>query len=72
MDTVIFKIGGMHCDGCADRIQRLLGKEPGVRQARVSFAEEAAEVRYNRHGTSEQRLRDVIEVGGFRVLARAP
>lgn len=70
MNMVTFKVGGMHCDGCAERIQTLLGKEQGVRNARVSFAEESAEVRYNPHGVSEQRLREIIETGGFHVLER--
>lgn len=68
MDTVIFNIDGMHCDGCAERVRTLLSKEAGVREARVSFAEGSAEVRYNPHSTSEARLREVIEKGGFDVV----
>lgn len=68
MDTVIFNIDGMHCDGCAERIRMLLSKEAGVHQARVSFAEGSAEIRYNPHSTSEGRLRELIEKGGFDVV----
>jgi len=70
MDLAVFKIDGMHCDGCADRIRTLLSKEPGVRAARVSFAEGSAEVRYNPHTVGEARLREVIETGGFHVRER--
>lgn len=56
MDTTTFRIDGMHCDGCADRIRTLLGKEPGVREARVSFAEGSAAVRFNPHTVSEARF----------------
>ena len=65
MNTVTFRIGGMHCDGCAERIRTLLEVAPGVREASVSFAEGAARVRYNPHTVGEDRLVQVIEGGGF-------
>lgn len=68
MNTTIFKINGMHCDSCAERVRTLLSREAGVREARVSFAEGSAKVRYNPHSTSEGRLRKVIENGGFDVV----
>lgn len=68
MNTANFRIDGMHCEGCADRIRTLLGKEPGVREARVSFAEGSAAVRFNPHTLDEARLREVIETGGFNVV----
>ena len=68
MDTTTFRIDGMNCDGCADRIRTLLGKEPGVREASVSFAEGSAAVRFNPHTVSEARLREIIETGGFHVV----
>ncbi len=68
MDTTTFKIAGMHCDGCAERIRTLLGKEPGVREAYVSFDTGSAEVRYNPHTIGEHRLREIIEFGGFDVV----
>jgi copper chaperone len=70
MDLAVFKVDGMHCEGCADRIRTLLGKEPGVRAAVVSFAEGSAEVRYNPHTVSEAGLREIIETGGFHVRER--
>ncbi len=65
MNTVTFRIGGMHCDGCAERIRTLLAAVPGVREASASFAEGAARVRYNPHATNEARLAEVIEKAGF-------
>ncbi len=70
MNTVTIKIEGMHCDGCAERITTLLQKEPGVRDAAVSFADGQARVRYNSHAIHEDRLVEVIEGGGFSVPAR--
>lgn len=68
MQTVKLTIGGMHCDGCAERIRTLLSKEPGVREANVSFTEGSANVRYNPHRVSVARLREIIEIGGFDVV----
>ena len=70
MNTATMTIEGMHCDGCARRIEALLEKEPGVRSAAVSFAEGSARLRYNPHAVSEERLVAVIEVGGFSVAAQ--
>ncbi|MEQ9641446.1 MAG: heavy metal-associated domain-containing protein [Alphaproteobacteria bacterium] len=67
MDVAVFKVDGMHCGGCAERIRKLLGKEPGVRAVRVSFTAGSAEVRHNPHAVDEARLRAVIETGGFNV-----
>lgn len=68
MNTMTFRIDGMQCEGCAERIRTLLGKEPGVLEARVSFAEGSAAVRFNPHSVSEAHLREIIETGGFDVV----
>ena len=67
MNTVTFKIDGMHCDGCAERIKTLVEKEPGVRGAEVSFAAGDARVSYNPHAVAEERLTEIIERAGFGV-----
>ena len=70
MNTATMTIEGMHCEGCARRIEGLFEKEPGVRSAAVNFAEGSARLRYNPHTVSEERLVAVIEAGGFSVAAR--
>lgn len=37
--TRVFRIEGMHCDGCAASITQRVQKMPGVRSVRVSFEE---------------------------------
>jgi len=70
MKTTIFKIDGMSCDGCAETIQTLIEKEPGVRMASVSFDEQAARV-YDPQSVQESRLVDLVQKPGFRVVGRA-
>ena len=69
MKTTIFKIEGMNCDACANTIKGLVEKEPGVRMASVSFSERQARVLYDPNATPEERLVEVIQRPGFRVIA---
>lgn len=70
MKTTIFKIEGMKCDGCAETIQTLIEKEPGVRMISVSFDERAARVLYEPQFVEESRLIDLIQKSGFCVIGR--
>jgi copper chaperone len=70
MDTTI-KIEGMHCDGCANRVKRVLEKEPGVRGADVSFQAGEARVKYNENSVTTDRLRELIEGTGYTVQSGA-
>ena len=70
MKTTIFKIEGMACDGCAETIQDLIKKEPGVRMASVSFDDRTARVLYDPQSVQESRLVDLIQKPGFRVVGR--
>lgn len=70
MKTTIFRIEGMNCDACANTIKSLVEKEPGVRIASVSFAERQARVLFDPNATPEDRLVEVIQRPGFRVIAR--
>lgn len=63
MSTI--KIEGMHCDGCASRVKSLLEKEPGVREADVSYQAGEARVKYNEHSVGAERLRELIEQAGY-------
>lgn len=69
MRTMIFKIEGMNCDGCAKTIQILIERESGVRMASVSFNERAARVLYDPQSVQESRLIDLIQKRGFRMIS---
>jgi copper chaperone len=68
--TTIFRIEGMNCDACANTIKSLVEKEPGVRMASVSFTERQARVLYDPQAIQDDRLVDVIQRPGFRVVGR--
>ena len=64
MSSADIGIDGMNCDGCAERIQRQLAKEPGVRNADVSFSDGRAVVQFNPAAVEPARLHEVIEQAG--------
>lgn len=68
MNTTTLKIEGMNCASCAERITKVVEREPGVRDAAVSFAEGQASIRFNPASTNEGRLIEVVEQAGFTVV----
>ena len=70
MNTVTFKVQGMHCDGCAATIQALLERNAGVQRAAASFKDGEARILYDPRAVSEEQLVAVIEKCGYRVANR--
>ena len=72
MKSFTFRIEGMHCDGCARTIMAVIGTEPGVHAAEVSYKSGEARVVYDPQITAEHRLAELIEKIGYDVVARSP
>lgn len=66
MNTACLRIEGMHCNGCADTIQALLSKEPGVKSASVSYEAREGRVLYDPAATQVRRLIEALERAGYR------
>jgi Cu+-exporting ATPase len=62
--TLRFAIGGMTCAACSSRVERALGRVPGVSTATVNLATEQAAVSV-RAGTSPQALVAAVEQAGY-------
>jgi copper chaperone CopZ len=71
MRSLELEIEGMHCGACAETIEALLAREPGVKAASVSYPERKGRVLYEPGATDPDRLRAVIEkvARGFVSLA---
>ena len=67
MKTAEFIVEGMHCRGCADVIQALLEREPGVRRASVSYPGGDARVLFDSGEVQTERLVATIKTAGYRV-----
>ena len=70
MKNTVFKVEGLHCDGCAATVKALVEKEPGVRAVSVSFKDGEARVLYDPEAVTEDRLAATIQKPGFRVVER--
>src|SRR5581483_8065353 len=68
MKTAIFKVDGMHCDGCARTVQALVSAEPGVQKATVSFKTREARVLFDPQAVSEEHLTATIRQAGYSVV----
>ncbi len=66
--TAIFKIDGMHCDGCARTIEALVAAERGVRKATVSFKTREARILFDSQAVGEDRLMTAIRQAGYSVV----
>jgi Cu+-exporting ATPase len=67
-------VAGMTCASCVNRIERFLRRTPGVEEATVNLATEAATIRYLPDLTGRAELVGAIEAAGYEVpvAARMP
>ena len=65
--AVTIPIVGMHCAGCALRIEKTLTETPGVRAARVNFGTESAIVEFDPDAVPADELRRRVREIGYDV-----
>lgn len=70
MQSLVLRIEGMHCDGCAQSIKRLLEREPGVESAEVSFEAGEARVHFDPARLGPQRLVSVLGPPGYQATVQ--
>ncbi|GAA3137567.1 cation-transporting ATPase V/Cu+-exporting ATPase [Kribbella aluminosa] len=63
--TLDFAVRGMTCGSCANRVQRALGKQPGVASAEVNFATSSARVVLADEPTDLGALRAAVAKAGY-------
>jgi Cu+-exporting ATPase len=68
---IALPIVGMTCASCVNRIERFLGKTPGVEAASVNLATETATIRYLPDVAEPDDLVGAIEAAGYEVRVRA-
>jgi len=67
-DNFTFAIQGMTCSACANRIEKVLNKLPGVTEATVNFALENAAVRTIKQSLAQEELINAVEQTGFTAI----
>ena len=64
-----FGVTGMTCASCVGRVERALGKVPGVLDASVNLASEKASVRYLGGEAEPRDLKEAVEGAGYGVAS---
>lgn len=65
---MLLKIGGMHCAGCVNSIQRYVSSIQGVSKVEVNLANEKAVVEYNPAQVKLDDIERAIEEVGYKVV----
>lgn len=64
----LLKIGGMHCAGCVNSIQRYVSTVDGVSKVEVNLANEKASVEYDPAKVAVSDIEKAVEEAGYRVV----
>lgn len=66
MKEIKLKIEGMHCEGCSNRLEKILNNVDGVESAKVSLKEKLADIKYNEKEVELNTILQEIEDAGFK------
>lgn len=69
METIVkkFSVSGMHCDGCAAKVQRKINELEGVKTATVSKTGDMALVEYDTELVDEKKIRETVHSLGYEI-----
>jgi Cu+-exporting ATPase len=70
--TITLQVSGMTCASCVRRVERALGKTPGVAEASVNLANEHATVTFDPQTTQPADLIAAVEKVGYGATPLAP
>lgn len=67
MESKSFKIDGMTCAACANRVERFTKKVDGVQSATVNFATETLTVEYDEEKVNSELIEQTVDKAGYKV-----
>ena len=65
MKTVEYKVTGMHCDGCASSVKRVLERNKAIDNALVSYENKQASIVYDETLIDDQQIISLIKKLGY-------
>jgi len=68
MKRTAIKIGGMHCAGCVNSIQKYVSDLPGVKKCEVNLASQKAVLEYDPSSVNLTIIEKAIEEAGYKVV----
>ncbi len=69
--TASFKVEGMHCDGCADKVRSGLATKAGIVKVEVSVANKRVIVQYDADKLDVAKVAKLISDLGYKAAAEA-
>lgn len=69
MKTYIYKVEGMHCASCANRLEKIVNEQKGVEKATVNFASEKLIINLDEKQLSLKGLKECVKKAGFQLIA---
>ena len=67
MKSSSFKIEGMSCSACANRVERVVKKMNGVEEASVNFATETLSVKFDEAKVAASKIEEIVVKAGYSV-----
>ncbi|NFT93434.1 cadmium-translocating P-type ATPase [Clostridium botulinum] len=67
MQKKSFKINGMTCSACANRVERVVGKLDGVEKSNVNFATETLSVEFDESKLQDKDIEEKVVKAGYSV-----
>ena len=67
MKSSSFKIDGMTCSACANRVERVVKKMDGVEEASVNFATETLSVKFDEAKVAASKIEEIVVKAGYSV-----
>ncbi|GAB6169886.1 heavy metal translocating P-type ATPase [Clostridium carnis] len=64
----IYKIEGMTCSACANRVEKVTSKLGGIEKSSVNFATETLNISYNEDEVSYGQIKSVVEKAGYKLI----
>ena len=69
MEQTTLQVPGMHCGGCANRIEEAVKHVEGVRRVKADFMAHTVDVAFDPDKLDAAAVRSVIEKTGYEVVA---
>ncbi len=67
MQEAIFDVSGMTCSGCEEHVKHAVNELPGIVEAKASFEEGKAEVKFDKSKISADAIKVAIDETGYKV-----
>lgn len=68
MKILELKIEGMHCEGCSNRLEKILNNIEGVQNAEVILDSKKAIIELNEEADLKETIKEAIIDAGFEVV----